>query len=350
MASGNITTLIDNARSRAAVLSSLDNAFEVKLQDAHKKPLNEVEKSAHSHNDRDAFIDHLQEMLRGTGVYSRQRIEDQVKGKTIVLQHLRSGSTNALAKLKKAHKGYCRASKGKIKQFKTVLPSSIAVEEVEALRSLFSGYLKQLCAGCKNISQLQARLMTCEPTGATVVVVESIDASLRQYIGRSGTIVSESVNCFYIAYESLATDKVVLHGKRSGKKRRRRGDPQTEAPSTAATSLKDECSTEQSEQFRHSEGEPTKPPPSTPASSVSTCPPDLAIVRVIKEKCRLALSIDASFLSFVSGGGGGGRHKRGRDEDSSEQGSTDPPLVCIIHGKQYLPHLESTFHSLPAPV
>ena len=49
--------------------------------------------------------------------------------------------------------------------------------------------------------------MTCEPTGATAVVVESIDASLRPYIGRSGTIISESVNCFHIAYETLEADK-----------------------------------------------------------------------------------------------------------------------------------------------
>ena len=101
MSSDNITTLITNARSRAAVLSSLDNAFDTKLQNTHKKPLNEVEQSLITHSDRDAFIDHLQELLRGTGVYSRQRIEDQIKGKTIVLQHLRSGSTTAMAKLKK---------------------------------------------------------------------------------------------------------------------------------------------------------------------------------------------------------------------------------------------------------
>lgn len=101
MATRDISTLISNARSRAAVLSSLDNAFEAKLQNAHKRPLNEVELSVNSHNDRDAFIDHLQELLRGTGVYSRQKIEDQIKGKTIVLQHMRSGSTNAMSKLKK---------------------------------------------------------------------------------------------------------------------------------------------------------------------------------------------------------------------------------------------------------
>lgn len=96
-----ISTLISNARSRAAILSSLDNAFEVPLSGVRKKPLNEVELSTRIHNDRDAFIDHLQELLRGAGIYSRQKIEDQIKGKTIVLQHMRSGSTNAMAKLKK---------------------------------------------------------------------------------------------------------------------------------------------------------------------------------------------------------------------------------------------------------
>lgn len=101
MATEDISTLISNARSRAAVLSSLDNAFETKLSGAHRRPLNEVELSTNSHNDRDSFIDNLQELLRGTGVYSRQKIEDQIKGKTIVLQHLRSGSTNAMDKLKK---------------------------------------------------------------------------------------------------------------------------------------------------------------------------------------------------------------------------------------------------------
>jgi len=101
MATENISTLINNARSRAAALSSLDNAFETKLSGTHKRPLNEVELSTRIHNDRDTFIDHMQDLLRGSGVYSRQKIEDQIKGKTIVLQHLRSGSTNALAKLKK---------------------------------------------------------------------------------------------------------------------------------------------------------------------------------------------------------------------------------------------------------
>ena len=101
MATENISTLINNARSRAAVLSSLDNAFEAKLTGAHKRPLNEVEISTNSHNDRDTFIDNMQELLRSSGVYSRQKIEDQIKGKTIVLQHMRTGNVNAMAKLKK---------------------------------------------------------------------------------------------------------------------------------------------------------------------------------------------------------------------------------------------------------
>lgn len=51
------------------------------------------------------------------------------------------------------------------------------------------------------------RLLTCEMTGATVSVVETVDPSLRQYLGRKGTVVGESMNCFHVAYEVVKTDK-----------------------------------------------------------------------------------------------------------------------------------------------
>ena len=100
MATEDINTLISNARSRAAVLTSLDNAFD-NIGNVNKTPLNEVELSSQRHSDRDVFIDRLHDLLKGTGVYSRQKVEDQIKGKTIVLQHLRSGSGNAVSRLKK---------------------------------------------------------------------------------------------------------------------------------------------------------------------------------------------------------------------------------------------------------
>lgn len=66
--------------------------------------------------------------------------------------------------------------------------------------------------------------------------------------------------------------------------------------------------------------------------------PPLVVIRVIKSKCRIAVTIDTSFLSFMQGGGG---------RSTSQQVKAEPPLMCIIHGKHYLPHLENNFNSLP---
>jgi hypothetical protein len=136
------------------------------------------------------------------------------------------------------HKGHWRASNGYLKTVNKI-PSTIGSEEATVLKSMFKGYLKQLCSGCKNTAQLQARypiifvftywkhyyrvltlvrrvhvcpcirMLTSELTGATVLIVESIEPSARHYIGRKGIIISESLNCFHIAYEVSKDDRGV---------------------------------------------------------------------------------------------------------------------------------------------
>lgn len=51
------------------------------------------------------------------------------------------------------------------------------------------------------------RLLSCELTGATVAVVESIDRGMQQYLGRRGTVVGESMNCLSVAFEAIESDR-----------------------------------------------------------------------------------------------------------------------------------------------
>ena len=51
------------------------------------------------------------------------------------------------------------------------------------------------------------RLLTCELTGGTVSIVESVDPSLQQYLGRQGTVLSESKHCLHIAYKVEEADR-----------------------------------------------------------------------------------------------------------------------------------------------
>jgi hypothetical protein len=47
--------------------------------------------------------------------------------------------------------------------------------------------------------------MTSELTGATVTILETIETSLQKYIGCEGVMISESQNCFHIAYASMTS-------------------------------------------------------------------------------------------------------------------------------------------------
>lgn len=76
----------------------------------------------------------------------------------------------------------------------------------------------------------------------------------------------------------------------------------------------------------------------------------LVVVTVIKEKCRLAMSLDAAGGLAMAGSGGGGIKRGNMYSSGSGSGSETAGLMCIIHGKQYLPSLETNFNSLSSAI
>ena len=59
----------------------------------------------------------------------------------------------------------------------------------------------------------------------------------------------------------------------------------------------------------------------------------LTVTTVIKEKSRLGINIDSDYLPFLK-------------VDSSKEIYRQKDPVCVIHGKRFLPHLNSNFNSL----
>jgi hypothetical protein len=84
------------------------------------------------------------------------------------------------------HKGHWRASNGYLKTVNKI-PSTIGSEEATVLKSMFKGYLKQLCSGCKNTAQLQARYPII--FGFTL---------LKILLSRANTCMSRTSTCMYM--------------------------------------------------------------------------------------------------------------------------------------------------------
>ena len=161
-------------------------------------------------------------------------------------------------------------------------------------------------------------MLGSELTGATIFIVESLDLSAIKYIGKEGVIVGESDNCFQIAYEADLIDNI--EGKRKTKKRKRRRIC-TERQFMDQNSISP--SIEKKEVGRIEE--------------VVDCEmKSMVVKRIIKSKCQIAIKIKSEFLNF----------RNVRQDESGSSRNEDSSIVCVIHGKHFLPNLQTNFNSM----
>ena len=133
--------------------------------------------------------------------------------------------------------------------------------------------------------------------------------------------------------------------KKRGKKRRRR-DPAlgSERSVEASAAVKEKEEGEETEEENENEEE-LRGAENKTSEQKEKC---LIVIKVIKEKCRLALSMDAGVdLAASAGYSSGSSSSRSSGRSGSSDGKGDSGLLCILHGKQFLPSLETNFNSLP---
>jgi len=309
-----VNTIIRNAKTRASILSSLDNSFGGKgssLSSSKTKTNPQRESIGGSkENSRDKMISNLMELVGDSSDRTRGKVSEQLVGKSLVLESVKQSETVA-SKLNKLARGKHRASNRQMRCVSAIYSDKAAAGITEdVLQDLQQGwvdYASMVINACKTPAQLQSRLLCMDMVGAKVALLQPsklVPYPIEHTTLQWGTILAESMNCFHIAY-------ITVQPPKSSKHRRRRRKRKLE-------SIQNSGDVEHGDQVITSNNV-------IQSSETPTLSPDPPKKYVVLRKAVKHTSIFAVSLPSVLG----------------QAGNKDG--LCIIHGKQHLPHIKQNF-------
>lgn len=236
---------VDRAQSRAAVLQSLQNAYNSNKGSKSAKDksgakaviqngagstniestasINPGNKSQIStrqptgiggyKNNTETAVHALQQAFgQSAGVTNGNKYEktrkffyDQLQNKSIVLENSTQADAAKFsnrAKIEKKRK--VLVSNKKLKKLKVCDPLIFPTNEaVRLLHDSWWSYIKDVVDNCQSEAQLQARLMSCEMVGARIGVVDALGSAASSK-GTWGIVTAVSKNCCFIAEDAHA--------------------------------------------------------------------------------------------------------------------------------------------------